>query len=139
SGIPSEIIDEIFEPFFTTKQAGIGTGLGLSTVQAIVKSHGGFVNLYSEVGKGTSFKVYLPALPASPASEHQAQQPALPLGHNELILVVDDEAAVRHICRLTLESCGYRVLLAGNGAEGLAPFAKHTSDIAIVISDLNMP
>jgi len=138
-GIPPVLQDRIFEPFFTTKSLGMGTGLGLSTAQAIVKNHGGFINVYSEPGRGTSFKVYLSTLSASTAQEDQGLQPALPAGNNELILVVDDEAAVRDICKLTLEGFGYRVLVARNGADGLRIYATHTSEIAVVISDMNMP
>jgi two-component system cell cycle sensor histidine kinase/response regulator CckA len=138
-GIPPVLQDRIFEPFFTTKSLGMGTGLGLSTAQAIVKNHGGFINVYSEPGRGTSFKVYLSTLSAATAQEDQGLQPALPAGNNELILVVDDEAAVRDICKLTLEGFGYRVLVARNGADGLRIYATHTSEIAVVISDMNMP
>ena len=138
-GIPPVLQDRIFEPFFTTKSLGMGTGLGLSTAQAIVKNHGGFINVYSEPGRGTSFKVYLSTLSTSTTQEDQGLQPALPAGNNELILVVDDEAAVRDICKLTLEGFGYRVLVARNGAEGLRIYATHTSEIAVVISDMNMP
>jgi CheY-like chemotaxis protein len=83
--------------------------------------------------------VYLSTLSASTAQEDQGLQPALPAGNNELILVVDDEAAVRDICKLTLEGFGYRVLVARNGADGLRIYATHTSEIAVVISDMNMP
>ena len=139
TGIPKEIIGDIFEPFFTTKAVGKGTGLGLSTVHAIVKSHGGFVTLNSEPGKGTAFKVHLPALETSHTSEARAARPKLPSGSGELILVVDDEGAIRDITRITLESYGYRVLTAGHGAEGVALYAKHADDIKLVISDMNMP
>ena len=139
TGIPKEILADIFEPFFTTKAIGKGTGLGLSTVHAIVKSHGGFVTVHSEPGKGTEFKVYLPALEGMDTGQARASQPKLPSGAGELILVVDDEAAIRDIARVTLESYGYRVLTAGHGAEGVALYAKHADDIKLVISDMNMP
>jgi two-component system cell cycle sensor histidine kinase/response regulator CckA len=139
SGIPAEIRDQIFEPFFTTKDEGKGTGLGLSTVAAIVKNHGGFINMYSEVGRGTSFKVYLPALTSETQQRTAEAQMVLPTGNGELILIVDDEAAVRDIAALTLESHGYRVLQAQDGADGVATYAQHTGDIKLVISDMDMP
>jgi two-component system cell cycle sensor histidine kinase/response regulator CckA len=139
AGIPAEIRDKIFEPFFTTKEIGKGTGLGLSTVAAIVRSHNGFVNMYSELNRGTSFKIYFPAVPNQAGQESAARAGMAPTGHGELILVVDDEAAVRHITRLTLETHGYRVLEAQDGAEGVAVYAQHREDIQLVISDMDMP
>jgi len=138
-GIPKEIKDKIFEPFFTTKGQGKGTGLGLSTVTAIVKSHNGFINLYSQVGQGSSFKVYLPAAPGESVMAASASTGQLPMGNRELILVVDDEAAIRDITKLTLENHGYRALAAGDGAEGVALFAQYRNDVQLVISDLDMP
>ena len=92
-GIPPAILDSIFEPFFTTKELGKGTGLGLSTAVGIIKSHGGFINVYSEVGRGSQFKVYLPAQAATETLEEQEQE--LPKGNGEWILVVDDEDSIR--------------------------------------------
>jgi signal transduction histidine kinase len=110
-GIPRENIDRIFEPFFTTKEIGKGTGLGLSTTLGIVKSHGGFVTVYSEPGLGTSFNVYLPAVArAADAAENASS--AMRRGKQELVLIVDDEDAIRHALRLALESSNYRVLVA---------------------------
>src|SRR6185436_1338281 len=106
TGIPAEIQSKIFEPFFTTKELGKGTGLGLSTVAAIVRNHGGRISLYSEVGRGTSFKTYFPALPSASEQQRAEARIALPTGNGELILVVDDESAVRDIAALTLESHG---------------------------------
>jgi PAS domain S-box-containing protein len=139
TGIPDEIIDRIFEPFFTTKEQGKGTGLGLSTVLTLVKSHGGFINVYSETGMGTEFRIYLPA--AEPAATRQADEliPNLPHGHDELILVVDDEQAIREITRRTLEAYGYRVLTAEDGAEAVALFAQNKDDIRAVLMDMMMP
>src|SRR5665213_801492 len=93
TGIPAEIREKIFDPFFTTKEPGKGTGLGLSTSLAIVKSHGGLINVYTEPGKGTAFKVYLPALSTMTAAIRQAREAQLPRGKGELILLVDDEVA----------------------------------------------
>ncbi len=121
AGMPPAIRDKIFEPFFTTKEIGKGTGLGLSTTMAIVKSHGGFIDLYSEVGKGTIFKIYLPANSALKAAETVApERSAPPRGNGEVVLLVEDEEGIRKITQRTLERFGYRVLLAVNGAEAVA-------------------
>ena len=137
-GIPPENLGKIFEPFFTTKGPGTGTGLGLSTVVGIVKSHGGFVDVYSEPGRGTQFKVYLPAL-AEAVEPAVAPAPELPAGKGELILVVDDEAPIREVTRETLESYGYRVLTAADGTEAVALFAAHADEVAAVLTDMMMP
>ncbi|HEX2852428.1 MAG TPA: PAS domain S-box protein [Opitutaceae bacterium] len=139
SGISPEIRDRIFEPFFTTKEVGKGTGLGLATVHAIVKSHGGFITLHSEVGLGTTFKVYLPADPALRPAPPAPSQVAPPRGQGELVLVVDDEAAVRQITQQTLEAFGYRVRTANDGAEAVSIYSKHAKEIALVITDMMMP
>lgn len=139
SGIPPGLLDKIFEPFFTTKEVGKGTGLGLSTALAIVKAHNGFMNVYSEVNRGSSFKVYLPAteLVEKPTpSEADLDQY---VGHGELILVVDDESSIREIARATLEAYGYRVLVAADGAEAIAIFVKNMDSVRAVIVDNMMP
>jgi PAS domain S-box-containing protein len=139
TGMPPGIIEKIFDPFFTTKEIGKGTGLGLSTSLAIVKSHGGFIRVYSEPGKGTTFKVYFPAQ-TEVSAETQAEIAAeLPRGNGELILVVDDEANVRQITRQTLEAFGYRVAVAADGAEAVAQVARPDSEIAVVLTDMMMP
>jgi two-component system, cell cycle sensor histidine kinase and response regulator CckA len=138
-GIPPETLNKIFEPFFTTKEVGKGTGLGLSTALTIVRSHGGFVNVYSEIGKGTEFSVYLPAIEMGTASEEEKQRPELPVGQGELVLVVDDEEAIREITRGTLETFGYRVLTASDGTEAVALYAGHRDEIKIVLTDMMMP
>jgi PAS domain S-box-containing protein len=138
-GIPHEIIERIFEPFFTTKEADKGTGLGLSTVFTIVKSHGGFIHVYSEVGKGTTFKVYLPALPATQIQNAEQQQLDLPMGKEELILVVDDEAPVCEMFKGALEAYNYRVLLASHGAEAVALYIRYKYEIKAVFLDMMMP
>ncbi len=140
SGIPPAIIDKIFEPFFTTKDMGKGTGLGLSTVMAIVKSHGGFINAYSEQGKGTTFKVYLPATEvSSKAKGDTVALPSPPRGKGETILVVDDEASILTITSKTLEAFGYRTLTADDGADAVALYAQHRDKIAVVLTDMAMP
>jgi len=139
-GIPPDVRDRIFEPFFTTKEVGKGTGLGLSTSLAIVKSHGGFIHVYSEVGQGTKFKVYLPAnTTAVAANDVAVEQSGLPRGNGELVMIVDDEAAIRDIAKTTLERFGYRVMLAVNGAEAVALFAVHRGDVAVILTDMAMP
>jgi PAS domain S-box-containing protein len=139
TGIPAEIRDKIFDPFFTTKAQGTGTGLGLSTVAGIVKSHGGFVNVSSEPGEGTQFKVYLPALESSLVANSTLRPDELPAGQGELILVVDDETAIREITRETLEAHGYHVLTASDGAEALTLYADHKGEIRLTLTDLMMP
>jgi PAS domain S-box-containing protein len=138
-GMPQEIQSRIFEPFFTTKEMSKGTGLGLSTALTIVKSHGGFMNVYSEVNKGSQFALYLPALDAPEKTEASALQTDLPLGNGELILIVDDEESIREITRGTLETFGYRVLTANDGTEALALYVDYKDEIAVVLTDMMMP
>jgi signal transduction histidine kinase/ActR/RegA family two-component response regulator len=137
-GIPAAIIERIFDPFFTTKDIGKGTGLGLSTVIGIIKSHQGFINVYSEVGKGTRFTVYLPATEMAEDEVIDAGE-AVPIGHGELILVVDDESAIQEITQVTLEANGYSVMTASDGIEAIALYAEHKRDISIVLLDMMMP
>ena len=139
SGIPAEIGDRIFEPFFTTKDVSKGTGLGLSTSLAIVRSHGGFIRLDSAPGEGALFSVYLPAQAGSRQDPASAKAIELPRGDGELILVVDDEAPVRMVTRRMLESFGYRVVLASDGAQAVALYAEQKDEIAAVITDMMMP
>jgi hypothetical protein len=136
-GIPQEILDRIFEPFFTTKDLGKGTGLGLSTVVGIIKSHGGFINVYSEVGKGSQFKVYLPAQEATENPEEQELE--LPCGNGELILVVDDEDSIRDVTKTSLESYNYKAITACDGIEAIALYAEHQDKISVVLTDMVMP
>jgi len=138
-GMSLEIQSRIFEPFFTTKEMTKGTGLGLSTALTIVKSHGGFINVYSELHKGSQFALYLPALNAPGAVESGALQTDLPLGNGELILVVDDEEAIREITRGTLETFGYSVVTASDGTEALAIYADKKNEIVVVLTDMVMP
>ena len=140
TGIPASILDKIFEPFFTTKELGKGTGLGLSMVLAIVKSHGGFVNVDSDPSQGTTFKVYLPAMDVdAEAGRDTAELPSLPRGRGETILVVDDEPAVLVVTSETLEGFGYRTLTARDGAEAVAIYTQRRGEIAAVLTDLAMP
>jgi PAS domain S-box-containing protein len=138
-GMPPEVMEQIFDPFFTTKEIGKGTGLGLSTSLAIVKSHGGVIRAYSEVGRGTKMKVYLPAHTEARGIAAEAPKKDLPRGNGELILVVDDEPSVQHITKHTLEAFGYRVDLASDGAEAIAKVADHPQGYAVVLTDMMMP
>jgi PAS domain S-box-containing protein len=138
-GIPAEIIARIFDPFFTTKELGRGTGLGLSTVQNIVKGHQGFVSVYSEAGRGTVFNVYLPAADAEAKPRGIDPGPTSVAGKQELILVVDDEAPIREAMRILLRKQGYRVLLAENGSDALSVFLENQNSIRLVITDVMMP
>ena len=140
SGIPPAILNKIFDPFFTTKAVNKGTGLGLSTVMAIVKSHDGIINVYSEPGKGTTFKVYLPATEINSEGLSKQTQPiSMPRGNGETVLVIDDEASILAITGKTLQAFGYRVLTATNGAEALAIYAQKQNEIAVVLTDMMMP
>jgi PAS domain S-box-containing protein len=140
TGVPRDLLDKIFEPFFTTKALNKGTGLGLSTVMAVVKSHEGIINVYSEPGKGTTFKVYLSAVESSAeAGEGQSEQPSLVRGNGETILVVDDEASILTVTSQTLQAFGYRVLTATDGADAVATYAQHRDEIAVVLTDMMMP
>ncbi|MCR4373456.1 MAG: PAS domain S-box protein [Acidobacteria bacterium] len=139
TGIPQEIIDKVFDPFFTTKGVGQGTGLGLSTSRTIVKQHGGFLSVWSAPGKGTRFQICLPAQPGGGDKPAGAAAAELPRGDGEIVLVVDDEVAIREITRHTLEAFGYRVLLASDGAEAVALYTQHAAEIAVVIMDMMMP
>jgi len=139
TGIAPEIREKIFDPFFTTKEIGKGTGLGLSTTLGIVKGYGGFINVYSEPGAGAVFKVYIPAMSASPETSLQTEEERLPRGHGQLILLVDDEASVRTITAQTLQIYGYNVLTACNGAEGIELYQRHAKEVALILMDTMMP
>ncbi len=137
-GMSPKIQERIFEPFFTTKDVGKGTGLGLSTVLGIIKNHNGFVNVSSEISKGTQFQIYLPAYKSSEIFTHSLELEPLS-GSGELILVVDDEAPIREITKSSLEIYNYRVLTANDGVEALSIYAQHTQEISLVLLDMMMP
>ena len=139
SGMSMETMDKIFDPFFTTKEVGKGTGLGLATVIGIVKSHGGFLTVQSEIGVGTTFNVYLPA--SREAQEAKAQDEPIEAasdGQGQLILVVDDEAPIREALVRTLSGHGYRVYTAEDGTDALAVYFQRKGEISLVLTDLSM-
>jgi two-component system, cell cycle sensor histidine kinase and response regulator CckA len=136
-GISPDNLDLIFEPFFTTKVVEKGTGLGLFTVLRIVKNHGGFLQVFSKVSKGTQFQVYLPAIEKNVIKS--TQETKLLRGNGELILIVDDEAAVRQITTTSLEEYHYKVLPAKDGIEAISVYAQHQNTIRIVFLDMMMP
>lgn len=138
TGIPSEIQGKIFEPFFTTKEFGKGTGMGLATVYGIIKNHHGYIRVYSETGKGTCFKIYLPAIKKNIPKEAKSVEEIIPLGE-ETILLVDDEETIRDLGKTFLEDLGYEVILARDGEEACAIFAQKSDGIDLVLLDMIMP
>jgi len=138
-GIPADVIGKIFDPFFTTKELGKGTGLGLSTLIGIVKSHAGFVSVNSEIGKGTTFKVYLPANTGGEVEPGWQERPPAPTGTGEMILVVEDETAIRKVTEDVLKRNGYNVIAVTNGTEAVSAYAARSAEIDVVLTDVMMP
>jgi PAS domain S-box-containing protein len=139
-GIAPELMDKIFDPFFTTKPLGQGTGLGLATTLGIAEKHGGFIHVESEPEKGTKFQVYFPAAATEQDESSKGSRPAvLTQGNGELILVVDDEPAVRRLAETVLSRNGYRTVLAADGREALTVYEQRHDEIKLIISDLMMP
>lgn len=140
-GMSPQVIERIFEPFFTTKELGKGTGLGLSTVMGIIRSHEGFIQVKSALNEGSVFTLHLPAPPETTPRDSTSTGDAetLPRGNGELVLVVDDEALIRDVTKQTLESFGYRVVTAEDGAQAMGVYALHRADIAVVLTDMMMP
>lgn len=138
-GMPPETVERIFDPFFTTKELGKGTGLGLATALTIVKSHDGFINVYSEPSRGTKFSVYFPAAVEETETNAAKSGSPYPQGKGELILLADDEANILQITKATLEKYGYRTLTAADGAEALAVYAQNAGEISLVLTDMMMP
>lgn len=136
-GMSPKIVENIFEPFFTTKEVGTGTGLGLSTALGIIKSHNGFVTVSSQVGKGSTFKVFLPSAesPQVPSLEQLDIKP----GNGELILIVDDEPQILDVATMILENNNYQTLTASNGIEAIALYAQYKQEISVVLMDMMMP
>ena len=138
-GMSPEVRAKLFEPFFSTKGEGHGTGIGLSTVLRLVKSHGGFVRVESEPGQGSSFEVFLPRATEYAAIVTAAPLAELPRGHGETLLVAEDEKAIRELIVSELTAFGYRVLAAANGAEAVALFHQHADAVRLFITDQSMP
>ena len=138
-GIPPAILPQIFEPFFTTKDVGKGTGLGLATVFGIVEQHQGWINVYSEVGHGTTFKIYLPRLSESHDTKINKELPVAALTGHETILLVEDEPALRIMIGKNLTRLGYRVLEAGTGVKALEVWKANHGEIQLLLTDLMMP
>jgi len=130
--------DRIFEPFFTTKGPDKGTGLGLAVVYGVVKQHNGFIHIYSEPGKGTTFRIYFPAVDVPPDSKSVVARPVI-RGGSETVLLAEDNESVRHLAEQTLIAHGYRVLSACDGEEAVDIFRRHGKEIAIVVLDMVMP
>ncbi|HET9066132.1 MAG TPA: PAS domain S-box protein [Gemmatimonadales bacterium] len=139
TGIPPELVDRIFEPFFTTKAQGKGTGLGLSTSLAIVTSHGGTLRVRSTPGKGTTFTMRLPTMEGARPATSARSAGCAQRGNGEMILVVDDEAAIRSVTARLLQAHGYGVMLASDGREAVECYAEHRASIAVVLTDMMMP
>ncbi|HXG68708.1 MAG TPA: response regulator [Blastocatellia bacterium] len=137
-GMDAETRQHIFEPFFTTKETGKGTGLGLAVVYGIVEQHGGFINVYSEPGHGTTFKVYFPAEPGA-IEETVTEAPPVLRGGSETILVAEDEEVLQRLIESVLQGLGYNVLMARDGEEALSLFAANRDRIALLILDVVMP
>jgi len=139
TGIPAELIDRIFDPFFTTKVAGKGTGLGLSTVMGIIKAHGGFLQVQSELGRGTEFSLYFPAVVAKAVASVSSIPFEMPRGRGETILIIDDEAAVREVVSALLKAYGYESIVAEDGPAGLELYRINRNQVQVVITDMMMP
>lgn len=139
TGMPPEVKSKIFDPFFTTKEIGKGTGLGLSTVTSIVKGHEGFLDVLSEVGEGTQFRLYFPAVASVEATQEQQEAMQAVQGNGEMILLVDDDAIVREIAMLSLKASGYNVITAEDGTDAVRIYGQQNHTIRLVITDMDMP
>jgi CheY-like chemotaxis protein len=138
-GMSEKLLTRIFEPFFTTKEAGKGTGLGLATVFGIVNQHQGWIAVYSEVGHGTTFRVYLPAVAGPDAIPSTVPAEAAALGGKETVLMVEDEPSLRAFVRMTLTRLGYRVLEAATGAGALEAWRQNRKEIRLLLTDMVLP
>jgi CheY-like chemotaxis protein len=139
TGIYPEYLPRIFEPFFTTKEAGKGSGFGLATVYGIVKQHRGWIEVSSQLGTGTAFKIFLPASASGVAKKSTPQTKAIPAGGHEKILLVEDDADVRMVTRGFLEGSGYQIWEAANGLEALNVWKTNASQIDLLLTDVIMP
>jgi signal transduction histidine kinase len=138
-GMEKDVQEHIFEPFFSTKPAGKGTGLGLSTVYGIIKQSGGNIWVYSEPGKGTTFKIYLPRIGEAPQAKSSEERVAPPVRGSETILLVEDEDSLRHLARDVLEMNGYRVIDAPNGSSALELYNQQDDRVHLLLTDVVMP
>jgi two-component system, cell cycle sensor histidine kinase and response regulator CckA len=140
-GMSPQVLARIFDPFFTTKDVGKGTGLGLSTIHGIVKQHEGWIDVVSEVGRGSTFRIFLPACNAAPSPATPAPGEAIPAepGRGETVLVVEDEIAVRELACASLERRGYQVLKAANGPQAVEVWEHHAAQVGLLLTDMVMP
>jgi PAS domain S-box-containing protein len=138
-GMNEETREKIFEPFFSTKEVGKGTGLGLAMVYGIIKQHEGFINVYSEPGKGTAFRIYLPLIKTEAAVEHLVTAAEYPKGGTETILVAEDDVSVRNLTLLVLEQMGYTVITANDGEDAVKKFMQNKDRIQLLLFDIIMP
>lgn len=138
-GMDEKTRERIFEPFFTTKELGRGTGLGLAMVYGIIKQHDGFINVYSEPGKGTTFKIYLPLIKSEVEEKVSAMPAAYPEGGTEIVLVAEDDRAVRKLTKDILERFGYKVIAAEDGEEAIKKFKENKKEIQLLLLDVIMP
>lgn len=138
-GMSKEVLDHIFEPFFTTKEVGKGTGLGLATVHGIVKQNEGFINVYSSLGKGSTFRIYLPRCTGVAIATMAAKVAEIPQGSGETVLLVEDEAVILKVGKAMLESLGYKVVTASTPSEALRKVQAHVAEIHLLVTDVIMP
>jgi two-component system cell cycle sensor histidine kinase/response regulator CckA len=138
-GMDEETQKKIFEPFYTTKEVGKGTGLGMAIIYGIVKQHNGYINIYSEPGNGTTFRVYLPLLTEEKNDVYDTRNYEPPKGGIETILLVEDDVTVRELHRMILEEAGYTIIEAIDGQDALAKFMEHQSAIDLLTTDVIMP
>jgi nitrogen-specific signal transduction histidine kinase/ActR/RegA family two-component response regulator len=139
AGMTKDVVEHVFEPFFTTKELGRGSGLGLATVYGIVKQSAGAIDVYSEPGVGTTFKLYLPRAVGSPSRSPASTEATAPRGRGETLLVVEDEAAIRKLGKAMLEPLGYTVLLAATPAEAIRLAETHAGEIHLLVADVVLP
>ncbi|WP_051822169.1 response regulator [Desulfonatronum thiodismutans] len=138
-GMDAQTREHIFDPFFTTKEVGKGTGLGLASAYGIAKSHGGYIQCFSEPGSGTSFRIYWPAMNEQEISPTEEPRESILQGGDESILVVDDEPEIRELTQEALEALGYTIKSAASGEEALRIYQEHGQILDLVLLDLNMP
>lgn len=138
-GMEDEIREHMFEPFFTTKEVGKGTGLGLATVYSIVKQSNAYINVQSEIGKGSEFRIYFPRVESEGGADKQQNKTTVMAHGTETILLVDDDYIVRGMLRSFLQSIGYAVIPAHNGAEAIELAKNHEKDIHVLLTDVVMP